>query len=79
MYAFKDWKESISTVELIHQEEETKLRLTVEHPQSYYMHDTALQAGNWAKLVHNEGMFGVLVHSCEARETSEIEYYPVAF
>ncbi len=45
MFVFKTWKESISNCEIIHQEEEMKLRLSAEHPQSYYMTDTVLQAG----------------------------------
>ncbi len=45
MFVFKSWKESITNAELIHQEEETKLRLTTEHPNSYFMNDTVLQAG----------------------------------
>jgi hypothetical protein len=45
MFVFKSWKESITNSELIHQEEEMKLRLTTEHPHSYYMNETVLQAG----------------------------------
>jgi hypothetical protein len=45
MFVFKSWKESITNAELIHQEEETKLRLSIEHSPSYYMNDTVLQAG----------------------------------
>lgn len=44
MGAFNSWKESIINAELIHQEEETKLRLSTEHPHSYYMTETVLQA-----------------------------------
>ncbi|CAF0812850.1 unnamed protein product [Adineta steineri] len=44
MFVFKSWKESIINAEIIHQEEENKLRLSTEHPQSYYMTDTVLQA-----------------------------------
>jgi hypothetical protein len=35
MFVFKTWKESINNSELIHQEEETKLRLNAEHPHSF--------------------------------------------
>jgi hypothetical protein len=45
MFVFKSWKESILSAETIHQEEENKLRLSNEHPHSYYMSDTVLQAG----------------------------------
>ena len=45
MFVFKSWKESILNAELIHQEEENKLKLSAEHPQSYYMTDTILQSG----------------------------------
>jgi hypothetical protein len=45
MFVFKSWKESIINAELIHQEEEMKLRLSIEHPHSYYMNETVLQAG----------------------------------
>ena len=45
MFVFKSWKESIANAEVIHQEEENKLRLSTEHPQSYYMTDSVLQAG----------------------------------
>ena len=45
MFVFKSWKESILQVEIIHQEEENKLRLSAEHPQSYYMTDSVLQLG----------------------------------
>lgn len=44
MGAFNSWKESIINAELIHQEEETKLRLSTEHPHSYYMTESVLQA-----------------------------------
>jgi hypothetical protein len=44
MFVFKSWKESITNAELIHQEEEMKLRLSIEHPHSYYMNETVLQA-----------------------------------
>ncbi|CAF4733647.1 unnamed protein product [Rotaria sp. Silwood1] len=44
MFAFKSWKESITNAELVHQEEETRLRLSTEHPHSYYMNETVLQA-----------------------------------
>ncbi|CAF0826622.1 unnamed protein product [Adineta ricciae] len=44
MFVFKSWKESIANAEMIHQEEENKLRLSMEHPQSYYMTDSVLQA-----------------------------------
>lgn len=52
MFVFKSWKESITNAELIQQEEETKLRLTIEHPHSYYMNDNVLQAGkkNFANI-----------------------------
>jgi hypothetical protein len=45
MFVFKSWKESITNAELIHQEEEMKLRLSTEHSHSYYMNETVLQAG----------------------------------
>jgi hypothetical protein len=45
MFVFKSWKESILNTEKIHQEEENKLRLSTEHPRSYYMTDTVLQSG----------------------------------
>lgn len=45
MFVFKSWKEAITNAELIQQEEEMKLRLSIEHPQSYYMNETVLQAG----------------------------------
>jgi hypothetical protein len=47
MFVFKSWKESISNAEIIHLEEENKLRLSTEHPQSYYMTDTVLQSGRF--------------------------------
>jgi len=43
MFVFKSWKESIINAELIHQEEEMKLRLSTEHLHSYYMNDNVLQ------------------------------------
>lgn len=45
MFAFKSWKDSIINAEVIHQEEEAKLRLSTEHPHSFYMNETVLQAG----------------------------------
>ena len=45
MYVFKSWKESIINAEVVHQEEEAKLRLSIEHPHSYYMNETVLLAG----------------------------------
>jgi hypothetical protein len=45
MFVFKSWKESILNAEKIQQEEENKLRLSIEHPQSYYMTDNVLQLG----------------------------------
>jgi hypothetical protein len=45
MFVFKSWKDSILNAEKIHQEEENKLRLSIEHPQSYYMTNNVLQAG----------------------------------
>ncbi|CAF1098564.1 unnamed protein product [Rotaria sordida] len=44
MFVFKSWKESITNAELVHQEEETRLRLNTEHPHTYYMNETVLQA-----------------------------------
>lgn len=51
MFVFKSWKESITNAELIHQEEEMKLRLTTEQSQTYYMNDTVLQAGTYARII----------------------------
>jgi hypothetical protein len=45
MFVFKSWKEAIYNAEMIHQEEENKLRLSTEHSQSYHMTETALQSG----------------------------------
>ena len=45
MFVFKSWKESINNAEQIHQEEETKLRLTSEHPQPYFITESTLQSG----------------------------------
>ena len=45
MFVFKPWKKSISNAEIIHQDEENKLRLSTEHPQLYYMSDIVLQSG----------------------------------
>lgn len=45
MFVFKTWKDSIDNAERIHQEEENKLRLTTEHPQSYYITESDLQSG----------------------------------
>lgn len=45
MKIFKSWQEAIFTAEAIHQEEETKLRLSIEHPHSYYMTEPVLLAG----------------------------------
>lgn len=45
MFVFKSWKKAILSAETIHQDEENKLRLSVEHPQSYYMTDAVLQSG----------------------------------
>jgi len=45
MFVFKSWKNSILNAEKIHQDEENKLRLSLEHPQSYYMTDNVLQSG----------------------------------
>ncbi len=50
MFVFKSWKEAILNAEIIHQEEENKLRLRAEHPQSYYMTDTVLQSGRLIEL-----------------------------
>lgn len=49
MSAFKSWKEAIINAEIIHQEEESKLRLSTEHPHSYYITDTVLQTGKEGK------------------------------
>ena len=49
MFVFKSWKESITHTEMIHQEEEMKLRLTTEHPHSYYMNEAVLQSGKNTK------------------------------
>ena len=45
MTVFKSWKEAIGNAEKIHQKEENKLRLSTDHPESYYMTDAVLQAG----------------------------------
>lgn len=46
MFVFKSWKDAITHAEVIHQEEETKLRLNTEHPHSYYANEPiVLQAG----------------------------------
>jgi hypothetical protein len=45
MFVFKSWKEAIYNAEIIHQEEENKLRLSTEHPQSYYITETVLKSG----------------------------------
>lgn len=45
MFVFKSWKKSILSAEIIHQDEENKLRLSTEHPQSYFMSDAVLQSG----------------------------------
>ncbi|CAF3666483.1 unnamed protein product [Rotaria socialis] len=44
MFVFKSWKKIILNAEIIHQDEENKLRLSTEHPQSYYMTDAVLQS-----------------------------------
>ena len=45
MKVFKLWKDAIFNAEATHQEEETKLRLSTEHPHSYYMTEAVLQGG----------------------------------
>ncbi|CAF4662949.1 unnamed protein product, partial [Rotaria sp. Silwood2] len=47
MFVFKSWKKTILNAEIIHQDKENKLRLSTEHPQSYYMSDTVLQSGRF--------------------------------
>jgi hypothetical protein len=59
MFVFKSWKESILNAELIHQEEENKLKLSTEHPQSYYMTDTILQSGKTNERTQGCGDHGV--------------------
>ncbi|CAF2019457.1 unnamed protein product [Rotaria magnacalcarata] len=44
MFVFKSWKKNILNAEIIHQDEENKLRLSTEHPQSYYMTDAVLKS-----------------------------------
>ncbi|CAF1492202.1 unnamed protein product [Rotaria magnacalcarata] len=44
MFVFKPWKDSIVNAEVVHQEEEAKLRLSTERPHSFYMNETVLQA-----------------------------------
>ncbi|CAF4574921.1 unnamed protein product [Rotaria socialis] len=44
MFVFKTWKDSIVNAEVVHQEEEAKLRLSTERPHSFYMNETVLQA-----------------------------------
>ncbi|CAF3367807.1 unnamed protein product [Rotaria sp. Silwood1] len=44
MFVFKSWKKAILNAEITHQDEENKLRLSTEHPQSFYMSDTVLQS-----------------------------------
>jgi len=56
MFVFKSWKESILNAEKIHQEEENKLRLSIEHPQSYYMTDNVLQLGKIMRLFIKKGL-----------------------
>jgi hypothetical protein len=53
MFVFKTWKESITNAELVHQEEETKLRLSTEHSHSYYMNETVLKAGRLERKKNN--------------------------
>ncbi len=57
MFVFKSWKESILNAEKIHQEEENKLRLSIEHPQSYYMTDNVLQLGKIMRLFIKKGLY----------------------
>lgn len=51
MFVFKSWKEAITHAEVIHQEEETKLRLSTDHPHSHYLNEAVLQAGRTKKLL----------------------------
>lgn len=54
MFVFKSWKESITNAELVHQEEEAKLRLSTEHAHLYFMDDTVLQAGKYLYIQNLE-------------------------
>jgi hypothetical protein len=45
MFVFKSWKEAILNAEIIHNEEENKLKLSTEHPQSFYMSENVLRTG----------------------------------
>lgn len=53
MFVFKSWKDSIHSAEQIHQEEENKLRLTTEHPQSYFITESVLQTGFY-RVLHED-------------------------
>lgn len=44
MFAFQAWKESISKAEAVEKEEDLKLSLIIEHPQTYSMNDEIFQS-----------------------------------
>ena len=74
MTVFKSWKEAISNAEKIHQKEENKLRLSTEHPHSYYMTDAVLQAGKRCDFYRLESAEGIEIRVA----TVHREVHPVS-